>query len=79
MVTRDENYPPLHQNGVIVHLTRNLDLLPVDGRPVSQSTDLSQLWAQRELLYHAFADFEVDNDGSVEDTVKEIEKELDFH
>ena len=76
VVTRDENYLPLHQNGVIVHITRDLDLLPKDGRPISQSTDLYELWAKRQLMYLAFADFEADNDGPVEDTVETIIKEL---
>ena len=79
VVTRDENYPPLHQNGVIVHITRALDLLPTNGRPVSQSTDLRQLWAQREPLYRSFADLTVDNGGALEDTIKEIEEELSAH
>lgn len=77
VVTRDENYPPLHQNGVIVHVTRDLDRLPTDGRPVSQSTGLHELWAQREAKYGAFADLTADNDRSVKDTVEYIIKELD--
>lgn len=76
VVTRDENYPPLHQNGVIVHITRDLNLLPTDGRPVSQSTDLHQLWAQRERLYRSFADLTVDNSGAIDGAAEQIEKEL---
>ena len=76
IVTREENYPPLHQNGVIVHLTRDLDRLPTNGRPISQSTDLSELWKRRKPLYAAFADLTVDNNGPVEETVQQIEKEL---
>ena len=40
VVTRRENFAPLRQNGVILHLRRALDHLPVDGRPISQRTDL---------------------------------------
>ena len=76
VVTRRENYAPLHQNGVIVHLTRSLDLLPRAGRPVSQRTDLAALWRQREGLYRAFADAEADNNGPLEATLEQIEKEL---
>ncbi|MDE7262642.1 MAG: AAA family ATPase [Oscillospiraceae bacterium] len=76
VVTRDGNYPPLHQNGVIVHLTRALDLLPKNGRPVSQSTDLGELWRRREPMYRAFADVTIDNGGPLEETAAEIEKEL---
>lgn len=76
VVTRRENYAPLHQNGVIVHLTRSLDLLPKAGRPVSQRTDPAALWRQREGLYRAFADAEADNNGPLEATLEQIEKEL---
>lgn len=76
VVTREENYPPLHQNGVILHLTRDLGLLPTDGRPVSQSTDLGLLWQRRKPLYAAFADAEIDNNGPLERTLEQIEKEL---
>ena len=76
VVTRRENYAPLHQNGVIVHLTRDLSLLPTNGRPVSQSRDLGELWAEREPLYAAFADLTADNAGTVEETAERIEQEL---
>ena len=76
VVTREENYPPLHQNGVIVHIRRDIRLLPTAGRPVSQSTDLHALWRRREPLYHAFADLTVDNDSTIEGVAAEIEKEL---
>lgn len=77
VVTREENYPPLHQNGVIVHITRALDLLPTNGRPVSQSTDLHELWRRREPLYRSFADLAVDNNGPMEETVQRILEEVD--
>lgn len=76
-VTRAENYPPLHQNGVIIHLTRELALLPADGRPISQRTDVNTLWAQRKDAYARFADAVVDNNAAPERTLASIEKELD--
>lgn len=71
-ITRPENYPLLHQNGVIFCLTRALSKLPTDGRPISQSTDLAQLYARRESLYRRFADVMVSNDGAPEDTLHTI-------
>lgn len=71
-VTRPENYPLLHQNGVIFCLTRALSKLPTDGRPISQSTDLAQLYARREPLYRRFADVMVSNDSAPEDTLQTI-------
>jgi shikimate dehydrogenase len=55
-----------------------LDILPVDGRPISQSTSKADLYAKRLPLYKAFADLEADNNGAVEDTVKSILKALGY-
>ena len=75
-VLREENYALLHQNGVIVWLRRDLDQLPIDGRPVSQSVALEELYRVREPRYRRFADCIVDNCGSVEDAVKHIMEAL---
>lgn len=75
-VTREENYAPLHQNGTIVHLTRPIDLLPTEGRPISQGTDRFLLWQQRKTLYVRFADLTVANTATPEETVDRIKKEL---
>ena len=76
VVTRRENFAPLRQNGVIVHVTRPLSLLSKAGRPVSQSMELGELWERRAPLYAAFADVTVDNSGPLEETLDNIEKEL---
>ena len=75
-VTREENYAPLHQNGVIVHLTRDLNLLPKEGRPLSQATAMEEMWQKRAPMYAAFADLVADNNGTLENTLAQIEKEL---
>lgn len=56
VVTREANYAPLHQNGVILFLERKLENLSSKGRPLSQTTDISQLYAKRIDHYHSFAD-----------------------
>lgn len=71
-VTREQNYPLLHQNGTIFWLIRDTMLLPTDGRPLSQSSDLSQMYRIRKPLYEAFADHQVDNNGTCLDTVRQI-------
>lgn len=60
-VTQACNYPLLHQNGRIVYIKRDLSLLPTDGRPLSQRTRLSDMYAVRAPLYEAFADLTIDN------------------
>ena len=71
-VTREENYPLLHQNGVIVWLKRELDLLPKEGRPLSLKNDLREMYARRAPLYERFADHVVENDGSLDETLAAI-------
>lgn len=77
VVTREENYAPLHQNGLIVHILRDLNVLPTAGRPVSQSTDLETLWKQRQPLYQSFADITVDNNREMSAAVQQILKECE--
>ena len=71
-VLREENYAALHQNGTIFWLTRDLSRLPIDGRPVSQSTSLDALYAARRPRYARFADHTIDNNAAPEQTVAAI-------
>lgn len=71
-VTKERNYPLLHQNGTIVWLTRDLSSLPIDGRPLSQSGKLEEMFRQREPMYRRFADLVIDNSGSPAETVQKI-------
>lgn len=72
VVTRQENFDPMRQNSLIVWLLRDLSLLPRDGRPLSQTNSLTEMFRVREPMYRAAADCIADNNGSVEDTVKQI-------
>ena len=71
-VTQLRNYPFLHQNGTIVWLQRDLAKLPTDGRPLSQSNSLEAMYGKRKMLYQAFADITVSNDGPLSNTVSAI-------
>lgn len=72
-VVKDErNYAPLHQNGRIYHLLRDLNALPTDGRPLSRGADLSAMWVERAPLYARFRDAEIQNSGSVQDAAAAI-------
>ena len=72
VVTRPENLDPMRQNSLIVWLLRDLSLLPKDGRPLSQTNSLTEMFKVREPLYRAAADCIADNNGSLEDTLKQI-------
>ncbi len=71
-VTRPENYPLIHQNGMIFWLQRDISKLPTNGRPLSQANPLEKLYADRKDKYAAFADAIIDNNGSLEATVDAI-------
>ena len=71
-VTRERNYPLLHQNGRLFWLQRDLEKLPTDGRPLSQANKLTDLYHTRRPLYERFADVTLVNDGSLEDTLAQI-------
>lgn len=72
VVTVADNYEPLHQNGVIVWIERDTNKLARDGRPISLSSDLNELYAARLPLYERFADIKADNNGDINDTVNAI-------
>ena len=71
-VTVPNNYEKLHRNGTIVWLKRDLDLLPTDGRPLSQTGHLQEMYQKRAPLYARFADFSVENSGDPQETAGEI-------
>lgn len=71
-VTKPENYPLLHQNGTIFWLKRSIDQLPTDGRPLSQSGKLTEMYQMRKPMYEAFADHTTYNDSDLDTTVAEI-------
>ncbi len=76
-VTKERNYPLLHQNGTIFYLVRDLEKLPVDGRPLSQANTLTDLYRVRKSLYEAFADCAIDQNGTPAETVAAIIRYLE--
>lgn len=71
-VTRPENYPLLHQNGTIIWLKRDIAQLPTEGRPLSQSEKLTEMYEIRKPMYQQFGDLSVENLGDLEHTVQRI-------
>lgn len=72
-VKRAENYFLLKQNGVIFYIDRPIEKLSTVGRPLSKDlTAVKKLFEERKELYEKFADFTIDNGGSLEDTVKGV-------
>ena len=71
-VTREENYPSLHQNGSIIWIHRPIEALPTEGRPLSQVGKLQEMYETRKPMYTAFCDAQVDNTGSISQAVSQI-------
>lgn len=72
-VTKERNYLPLHQNGRIYCLKRDLSLLPMDGRPLSKDLEtLKAMEQERAPMYERFADVTIENDGTLEEAAQKI-------
>lgn len=76
VIVRPENYNALKQNGIIVFINRDADLLPTNGRPLSQMHGVKALYEKRMPIYRQFADIEVDGNGTVEKVANRIVKEI---
>ena len=64
-VLRADNVRAMRQNGRLCLLTRPLDALPLDGRPLSKSPEaLREMWRVREPFYRGAADFTIENDAA---------------
>ena len=72
IVKDEQNYQPLAQNGRIYEIVRDLNLLPREGRPLSQATDLAQMQRERAPLYARFRDAVVDNSETPQITAERI-------
>ena len=76
-VTKEYNYAPLHQNGVIVFIERELCKLSTEGRPLSLKTSAEELYKKRIDCYRWFADLTVHSTEIPEKTARSIENALD--
>ncbi len=74
VVTRQENYLPLHENGKIVFIERDINELSTDGRPLSQKGNLQKMYETRLPLYLSFCDAQAQCETDVLKTVENILK-----
>ena len=77
VVTRDENYHSLHQNGKIILIERDLDKLSTEGRPLSQANSLQSLYESRKNAYFKFADITICNNTTIEEAADKIISSLE--
>ena len=67
-----QNRELLQKTAFITYITRDLTALTDLDRPTLQRAGAARLFAERDPIYRALADFSVDNDGSVEHAVDQI-------
>ncbi len=72
VVTVEENYASLKQNGRIYEITRDISSLATNGRPLSENGDLTEMYKKRKPMYEAFGDVSVKNDTSAKQTAEKI-------
>jgi len=73
VVTREENRHIIRQNGIVVFRERDISLLSVKGRPVSQRDGITALAAARLPLYRSWSNFTAQG-NNVEQTAADIQK-----
>ena len=82
VIKNKDNYFPLKQNGVIVWIDRELDLLASKGRPLSKDKEtIKKLFDERKESYEFFADKKIKNDGELSEIaqgVKEIYENFSY-
>ncbi len=73
VVMKQENYAPLAQQGTIIWIQRDVNLLPIHGRPLSEQHGLPALYTQRKALYEKFASLIIENKNKNETINKILE------
>lgn len=77
-VKREENRRWLQMNGFVAHITRNVNLLPMDGRPLSQNRErLAAMWQERKALYADCADECIANHSTPQACAQTIKEAFD--
>ena len=76
VVLRPENRAAMRRAGRVYWLRRDLNVLPKEGRPLSQKGSLEEMYQMRKPLYEAAADFWVDNNQTAAEAAQWIWSEL---
>ena len=73
VIVTPENHDALRQNATVVFINRDIDVLPTDGRPLSQKNNLHEMYKKRLPLYRSICHHEVDGNGTLEEVAERIE------
>ncbi len=66
IVKKKINYNIIKQNGVVIWVKRDLDKLETEGRPLSMTVPVEQLWEERKDAYAYWSDFFINNNENRE-------------
>ena len=72
IVKDEKNFQSLRQNGRIYQITRDVSLLPREGRPLSLATDMETMLRERAPLYERFRNASIANDKTPEIAARRI-------
>ncbi len=72
IIKREKNYRPLHRNGKLVFLNRDISELDTDGRPLSQRDGVEKLYKERLPLYRKYSDCEIAVERNPEETYNNL-------
>ena len=61
IVKKKLNYNIIKQNGVVIWVKRDLAKLATEGRPLSLTTPLEQLYEERKAAYSYWSDYFINN------------------
>ena len=75
-VTVPENADILRQNSIVFFINRDVSALPVEGRPLSKATALSEMYEVRLPMYRGVCDYEIAADDGVDAVVRRILEDL---
>ena len=75
-VTVPENADILRQNSIVFFINRDVSALPVEGRPLSKATALSEMYEVRLPLYRGVCDYKIAADDGVDAVVRRILEDL---
>ena len=70
-VIREENRRMFRENSRTLLLTRPMDQLPKEGRPLSQLHSAAELWEKRKSFYTAAAEYTLEAGPTPEDTLED--------
>ncbi len=77
-ILRDENKAALRQNSVVVFLKRDISQLDTEGRPLSQSNPLEEMYKKRLPHYEAVCDITIEVASDKQETATRILKGLEL-